>query len=246
MNIRHLRAFALFALPCFAVIGIAMYLVGPPMLAMPPIPFHDVAFTAGSGGVVVPLALFAGIALAWLFTECLGSLTVRRLAVAGILGAITAAALFTPLPAMAADTATDTSITIPWGTWLSSAAGALIEVMVAALVAVVTWLASKVSTPIASLLKTLLTEQLLSRAVTYGINAVAGAAHDKALSINVSNQVVRTAAQYALDHGPSWLIEWLGTPEEIAEMIIARLKLEPEASVSLTGTDVVGVTAETS
>lgn len=192
-----------------------------------------------SASFLMPSAFFAGIALAWLFVECLGSPTLRRYAIGGALGALTAAVLCAPIPAMAADGSMDTSVTIPWGTWLSSGAGALIEVAVAGLVAAVGWLASKVSTPLASLIKTLLTEQLLTRAVTYGINAVAGAAHDKTLSVKVSNDVVRAAAQYAIDHGPSWLIEWLGTPDHIAEMVIARLKLDESASVSITGTDVV-------
>lgn len=227
----------------FAAVGLALtvfVLADPPAFAMGSLPADGTAIVAsGPGSFLVPLALFGGIAVAWLFTQCLAPLTVRRLAIAGVLGAITAAVLFSPIPAMAADTATDTSVSIPWGSWLSSGAGALIEVLVAALVAAVTWLASKVSTPIATLLKTLLTEQLLQRAVTYGINAVAGAAHDKELSIKVSNDVVRTALQYAISHGPAWLISWLGTPDHIAEMIIARLKLEPGAAVSLTGTDVV-------
>lgn len=244
-NRRFLARFV--SLGLFAAIGLAAPLfifADPPAYAMGSLPIEDVTIsTAGPGSFFVPLALFGGIAVAWLFTQCLAPPTVKRLAIAGVLGAITAAVLFSPIPAMAADTATDTSITIPWGSWLSSVAGAVIEVLVAALVAAVAWLASKVSTPIATLLKTLLTEQLLQRAVTYGINAVAGAAHDKELSIKVSNDVVRTALQYAISHGPAWLISWLGTPDHIAEMIIARLKLEPGAAVSLTGSDVVDTSA---
>ena len=59
----------------------------------------------------------------------------------------------------------------------------------------------------------------------YGINTVVGAEKGKTLEINVGNAVAAQGVQYAIDHGPAWLVDWMGGTENIQQKIIARLPL---------------------
>ena len=133
-----------------------------------------------------------------------------------------------PGPAWAAD---GTTVSLPIGDWIDAIAKPAIDILTAALITMATWAMAKAPAPIAALIKTALAEQLFSRASTYAINAVAGAAHGEVLSVNVGNAVVAKMTQYILDHAPSWLITWLGGKDKIAEMAMARLKLDKAASV---------------
>lgn len=49
------------------------------------------------------------------------------------------------------------------------------------------------------------------------------------LVVDVGNAVLARALQYVLDHSPAWLQSWMGGPEQIAQKIIARLNLAPDA-----------------
>lgn len=73
-------------------------------------------------------------------------------------------------------------------------------------------------------------ELLLQNAIGYGLNAVAGAVKGKTLEVNVGNQVLAQALQYAVDHAPGWLQSWAGGPEGLAKKIWARLDLGEGAS----------------
>lgn len=68
-------------------------------------------------------------------------------------------------------------------------------------------------------------ELLLQNAIGYGLNAVAGAVKDKKLEVDVGNQVLAQALQYAVDNAPGWLQSWAGGPEGLAKKIWARLDL---------------------
>lgn len=72
-------------------------------------------------------------------------------------------------------------------------------------------------------------DQLIQKGIDYAINMVKDATKDKALSVDVHNQVLAQALQYVLDHAPEWLTSWMGGPEQIAQKIVARLNLAPEA-----------------
>ena len=148
--------------------------------------------------------------------------------------------------AYAAGDAVGTAVSIPWGDWLSSLAPGLLDVALAALAAALAWvlkiLPASIANVVTPIVKSAQVEQLLARAVSYGINAVAGAAHDKVLSVDVGNQVVAEALEYAIAHGPAWLTEFTGDSDQIAQMIIARLKLEAGATVSASGPTITGAT----
>ncbi|OXE37540.1 MAG: hypothetical protein CGW95_01090 [Phenylobacterium zucineum] len=139
-----------------------------------------------------------------------------------------AALVLMPVAAFAAD---GTAINIPVGSWISDASGILSAVLVPVLLALVARLLAVLPKPIADFVKTLQVEQLLTRAVSYGINAVKDAEHDKVLSVNVGNAVVAEAANYAIQNGPKWIVDWLGGPDGIKQRILARVKLEPAASL---------------
>src|SRR6266705_1401406 len=101
-------------------------------------------------------------------------------------------------PALAAD------VTIPYGDWIKAATDILGVAIWPALAA---WLAklvgnSHLPAALITLIKTLLADQLLGKAVAWGLNSVAGATAGKRLSVHIANQVVAEAVQYAVDHGP--------------------------------------------
>jgi hypothetical protein len=77
---------------------------------------------------------------------------------------------------------------------------------------------------------TMRVDQLLTRAIAYAMNTVAGAAEGKVLTIDVRNLVVKEAVTYALVHGGSLVKRFAGTPEELAEKIWSRMDLPQEAS----------------
>lgn len=129
-----------------------------------------------------------------------------------------------PLQAMAQEAGT---IVVPVGSWAQH----LSEVVGPVLLAVLMWLMRKLPASVVDILKTMKAEQLLTRAVDYGVNAVAGAAKDKVLSVHVGNAVVAQSVQYVIDNAPGWLVRWLGGQEAIAAKIIARLNVEESASV---------------
>lgn len=134
--------------------------------------------------------------------------------------------------AMAAD---DTVVTVPVGSWVDHAAGLIATV----LGALVVWGLRLLPASIQQILRTAQAEQLLDKAINYGVNAVADATRDKTLSVNVGNAVVAQSLQYAIDHGPGWMIDWLGGEAAIRQKIIARLDLEPAAAVTIDGTSLV-------
>lgn len=124
-----------------------------------------------------------------------------------------------------AQTASDTIVQIPIGTWADYILPALAAVLLAALI----WGVSKL--PIQAIFKTLLTEQVLSKAVDFGINMVQGATKDKVLEVDVGNAVVKSAADYVIKYGPKWLIDFLGGETGIKDRIIARLDITPKAGL---------------
>lgn len=73
-------------------------------------------------------------------------------------------------------------------------------------------------------------ELLLQNAINYGLNAVEGAVKGKTLEVNVGNEVLAKALQYAVDNAPVWLQSWAGGPEGLAKKIWGRLNLKDEAS----------------
>lgn len=129
-------------------------------------------------------------------------------------------------PAWAADAAADGRITIPVGDLIDQ----LVVPLFAGLAGVVTWLIRKLPAAAKAWIDTLRVEQLLDKAIAYGINSVAGAAKSKTLTIDVHLPVLAYVLQYALDRIPAALLRWVGGPTSLAEMIWSRLDVDVKAT----------------
>lgn len=132
--------------------------------------------------------------------------------------------LWLAAPAFAADT----SVTIPWGDWIASAAAHSAEI----LVMVGLWMLRRLPGQLVAVLQMVRADQLLERAVDYGINAVAGAARGRSLTVDVGSEVAAQAIRYAIDNGPRWLIDWMGGEVGIRQKVIARLELVSDAALN--------------
>lgn len=113
-------------------------------------------------------------------------------------------------------------LSIPYGDILSD----VLAYVGTALFAVVMWAFRFLPAQIYSLLMTMRADQLLAKAISFGINATKDATKDKVLTIDVSNAVLREALGYALLHGGGLVKKFMGEPEEIAEKLYARLNVD--------------------
>jgi hypothetical protein len=138
---------------------------------------------------------------------------------------LTALAIFPMLAMAALAQSPDTTVSVP----LQPFADAILPTVGTLLLAVVGWGFRKLPESVVAVLRTARVEQLLARAIDYGINTVKGASKDKVLDVNVGNAVVAQAARKAVEWAPKWMAEWLGGEKGIRERIIARLELSPEA-----------------
>lgn len=128
------------------------------------------------------------------------------------------------LPAVAADA---DAVVIPWGAWLSAS----VETLVTVMAALVGWAVRRVPGAWADGMRSEQVDALLYRAIGYGVNAVAGASREKELTVTIANDVLREAARYAVEHAPK-LVAWAGGEAAIREKILARLVVEPKASLA--------------
>lgn len=122
--------------------------------------------------------------------------------------------------------AADGTVTVPLGDWVVQATSSIASLAVAGLM----WVASRW---LPTWIRTQLTEQLLGRAVDYGLAVVAGAAKGKVLEIPIANAVLREAAAYAVQHAPA-TAKWIG--DTLEPKLIARLSAIgalPEASIGV-------------
>jgi len=146
--------------------------------------------------------------------------------------------LAVPILAVAAITLASTSmaqetavavegVTIPWGKYVSDLATTVAALTVPA----VAWLFRALPGQWANMLIAARADQLLERSISYGINSVADASHDKKLTVPIANDVLREAVQYAVDNAPR-LVKTFGGVDVLRKKIIARLEVEESASVS--------------
>lgn len=149
-----------------------------------------------------------------------------------------AAALFVvaaPVLAMAADAAPETvaqatgeTTKVVWG-W-GSAAASVAQALAYIIGLAAAYALRQLPANIVAIFGNARVELLIQNAIGYGLNAVQGAVKDKTLTVDVGNEVLAKALQYAVDNAPGWLQSWAGGPEGLAKKIWARLNLEPAAS----------------
>jgi len=141
-----------------------------------------------------------------------------HLAAAVVLGLILLAA-----PAMAD---TGTTVAVPVGDWLGPIAGFIQPLLGIILTGALTWAATLLPPAIRGYINSqniAAAEQLLEKAAIYGLNKVTAANAGKTLTIDTRNDALAQAVQYAIDHGPAQLIDWLGGEDAILQKIEARL-----------------------
>lgn len=155
--------------------------------------------------------------------------------------AVVALLLAAAMPAFADAT---TVVTVPIGNWVTDALGVLQPTLLMLLTVVVAWAVAKLPAGIAALVGPLLSEQILKRATDFALNAVAGAAKDKAVSVDVGNQVVQAALTYVVQHAPEWAAKF--DTATLIQKIIARLDLAANAKVTPSGSITAAPTASPS
>lgn len=119
------------------------------------------------------------------------------------------------------------TVTVPYGDWAAS----VVQFLGGIASFVITGFILTKAGPLGGLIKMMKIDQLLEKAVQYGINKVSGAVAGKALTIEIGNEVLREAVDYAVKSAPASLIEWAGGVEMIREKIIARLNLDEFAVI---------------
>lgn len=158
----------------------------------------------------------------------------RRMAVA-VLAVALAMVMLMPVFAFAAASAPETvaqsvseatKVTWAWGEAAQSVAGFVMSL----LVLVGGYLFRKLPENIVGLIGNARVELLLTNAENWGINAVKDATKDKSMTVDVGNAVLAQALSYALNNGSSWLLNWAGGPDGLAQKLWARLNLDPKAT----------------
>ena len=121
----------------------------------------------------------------------------------------------------------DGKVVIEYGGWISKA----LDLIVPALVAVVMWGLRKLPANIVAIIEMLRVEQLLKRAIDYGVNATKGATKDAKLEINVANKVLEAAGDYAAAQAPT-LVEKMGGLEKLLQKLLARIEVTEAVSAA--------------
>jgi len=138
--------------------------------------------------------------------------------------------LFGWIPANAADAST---VVIPWGDWLK-------EILVSVAALAVSALSYVVAKWAPAFVKTLVTDDLIAKAVNYGFGAVEGVVAGKTLTLETTNSVLYAAESYALSMAPT-VSKWLG--DNLRPVLLAKLAalgvLPAEVSADSTGAAVV-------
>lgn len=134
-----------------------------------------------------------------------------------------AAALVLAFTAFATMVFAESTVSIPTGDWatgLATALGSLVAIIVPLLI---TAIAHRYAGAYVSAENIKRLEQLLVPAIQTGLNKAAkGIPHN--IDISVSNPVAAHALEYALTHGPGWLVKWAGGSSMVLQKIEARLK----------------------
>lgn len=140
----------------------------------------------------------------------------------------------TSQPAPTETVVVNQDVSIPYGQWIEDLGDIAKSWLIPTLLGVMTWVVGKyIPAPLRGIANNIMrkeAEQLLQRAIDYGISATAGAKHDETLTIPVANDVLRKGANYALAHGWPKLIDFLDGPDGILQKMMARLDIPVEAT----------------
>lgn len=129
-------------------------------------------------------------------------------------------------------------VVIPEGDWAAQVSPIIHDALLALVTGLVAWALRSLPAGIRVFVTDGIISQvddLLDKAVDWGIAAVAGATKDKVWTITVGNAVVAKAVQYVIDHGPAWLITWMGGQAAITQKVIARVQTYLPVEAQVTG-----------
>lgn len=214
-----------------ALAALALACACSPALAAIGQPF-DLSRAAGHGVMVLLLgsALIAALICA---ARRLPGMTLAAVALAVAVVGLGVHPAFAQTAATVAQPATDTAVvTVPLGTWLASYAAGIQEIVVSLVMGLIAFACRKLPAAAGSVIKGILTQQLVERAIAFGFNTVQGAAANVHLDVNVRSTVLANALNYAVQHAPEWFIKWVGGTSAIRDHIIALLPQDPDASLA--------------
>lgn len=132
--------------------------------------------------------------------------------------------------------AADTQVAIPVGQVVDfGSAVALsmvnqISAVIYSLLAV--WGARLLGKPTWALISLYVTRELVKQSIVAGINSVAGAEHGVVLTIDLANQVIANSVDWLMAKIPPVFRRFVGTPQEVAQLVLAQLHIEPDHSLS--------------
>lgn len=138
---------------------------------------------------------------------------------------LAAAFALTVSPAMAG-----TDVTVPLGDWLTGLSGLVTTLAGPLFLAFVAIIGKDLPPAAVNWLKTQQVEQLLEKAIQFGLNKAIQAAPDK-VTVPTHSEIIAGAAQYAVDHAPG-IVAWAGGAKAIEDKILARLTLTPATGAS--------------
>lgn len=130
--------------------------------------------------------------------------------------------------------AADAAVILPWGDWLVALAQTLQVVLAPMLIALVTGLIARFAPLLGYVVSRGMVEGMVARVTDYALNAVAGAAKGRVLTVPVGSAVIAAAVQRAADEVPGFVIRAAGGLPGLAERVFRRLDLEEGATAANT------------
>lgn len=127
----------------------------------------------------------------------------------------------------------DGEVQVPYGDWIATLLHSLLAFAAAVAAAVLARVSPNIREYLdmgARMAGQRSANELLEKAIGYGINTTEGAVHGKVLTVKVGNEVLERAFEYAVRHAPG-LVATMGGLAQVREKIIARLDLEPAAAI---------------
>jgi hypothetical protein len=141
-----------------------------------------------------------------------------------LLAALAFACVLSLSPAFAQTS--DSVLVIPWGNMLGEFSKAALEVLAPILLAALTYAAGRLPWWAAMWFTTQRIDRMLATGADYAINAVAGATHDKALSVDVGYPVIKVALERIMGSTPAWLLKEAGGAKGITERLFRVFKFD--------------------
>lgn len=145
------------------------------------------------------------------------TMTMRRTAGLALLVCAVLALALWPLLAFA-QTAAPPPVVVPWGDWLAAVA----PTIGVGVVGLITWALRQLPAQASGVLTAMRVDQLLARAVDYGVNVTQGAVRGRTLDVATGNAVLAAAMRYAVEQAPT-IVAMAGGEALVRNKIIARL-----------------------